>query len=155
MSKKAVIKVLLCILVIFILTNVCWYAWRAQKYGSFSKGMEEQYFSTWIVPRYKTQDKDRFDYGVKYPEYLSLTGNLSVGFPATEENPSTDFLIVWPKAFGGYNYGVSISEGETSYQIYINPDGSTVYSEDREVVARNRERINTLLKRGKEMWSLE
>ena len=107
------------------------------------------------MPRYIQTDAEGFDYGVKYPDYLTLTGNLSVGLPSTEETMFTDCLIIWPKAFGGYEYGVILYPGEESFSIYIHGDGSAVYPEDSELVARYQETIDTLLCRAVEMWDLE
>ena len=154
-NKKTVFRVILCILAIFVLMNIGWCVWRMMKYGAYSKGMEKNFFSTWIVPRYTYTDADGYDYGVKYPGYLSFTGNLSVGLPTTDEEVFTDFLIIWPKASGGYEYGVSLSEGDMDLQIYINADGSAVYPEDGEVVVRNQETISALLRRAAEMWDLK
>lgn len=154
-GRKITIRAFLLILVNFIVLNVVWYVWRMVKYDPYSKGMKKNVFSTWIVPRYTYSDADRFDYGVKYPDYLSFTGNLSVGLPTTDEDVFTDFLIIWPGVFRGYQYGVSISEGDEDLQIYINADGSAVFPEDSDVVIRNQETINTLLSRAEEMWDLE
>lgn len=152
--KKIILRAILCLLALFILINISWYVWREVKYGSYNTGMEENYFATWIVPRYIQTDEDGYDYGVKYPDYLTTTGNLSVGCPATDGNMFTDSLIIWPKLFGGYECGVFLEEGE-EYQIYINTDGSAIYPEDREVVARHQENIDALLCKAKEMWDLE
>ncbi|MCR5294163.1 MAG: hypothetical protein K6E30_03155 [Lachnospiraceae bacterium] len=154
-GKKRVLRIVFCILMIFILITAGWYVWRMVKYGAYSKGMEKNDFATWIVPRYKYTDADGYDYGVKYPGFLSFTGNLSVGLPATDEDVLTDFLIIWPKFFGRYEYGASLSVGEKNYQIYINADGSAVYPEDREVVDQCKENIGALLRRAEEMWGLE
>ena len=124
------------------------------KYGSYCKGWEKNYFAAWIVPRYVHTDEDGYDYAVKYPEYLSFTGNLSVGLPADEYNPFTDFLIVWPKIFGGYEYGVSVTKNGQGYQIYINIDGTAVHPEDSEIAAACQDTINDLLRRAKGMWNL-
>lgn len=152
--KKIILRVILCLLALFILINLSWYVWRAVKYGFYNTGMEENYFATWIVPRYVQTDEDGYDYGVKYPDYLTVTGNLSVGSPTTDDNMFTDSLIIWPKFFGGYEYGVFLEEGEEEFQIYINTDGSAIDPEDREVVARHQENIDALLCKAKEMWDL-
>ena len=154
-SKKKVLKMMLCILVFFILINICWYAWRMEKYEVYNQGMEENAFSTWIVPRYAYTDVNGYDYSVKYPNYLSFTGNLCVGLPTKDDYAFSDCLIIWPRLFGGYDYGVILSKGDESFSIYINADGSAVYPEDSEVVARNQEGIDDLLSRAKEMWNLE
>ena len=154
-GKKIALRAALCVLALFILINACWYVWRTVKYGAYTDGMEENVFSSWLVPRYKHTDADGYDYGVKYPDYLSFTGNLSVGLPATDDNPFTDFLIIWPKLSGGCEYGVSITEDGKEYQIYIHADGSAVRPEDSEVVARNQDHINALLGRAEAMWDIK
>ena len=117
--------------------------------------MEKNDFFTWIVPRYKHSDPDGYDYGVKFPNYLSFTGNMSVGLPDTDGNLFTDFLVIWPKAFRGYEYGVSLTvEGQT-YQIYINSDGSAVDPEYKEIAESCKDEINALLQRAEEMWNFK
>ena len=67
-----------------------------------SDGMEAAEFNTVLGKRYLYMDADRYDYLVKYPDYLSFTGNMSVGSPAASENPFTDALIIWPTIAGEY-----------------------------------------------------
>ncbi len=153
-GKKKVLKVILWVLALFLLANGIWFVWRAVKYGAYSKGMEKSELPEWLVPRYIRTDDEGFDYLVKYPDYLSLTGNLTVGLPADGDNPFTDFLVVWPKAFGGFEYGVSITEDGTMYQIYIHEDGSAADPKDSGIIERNRDTVNTLLGRANEMWDL-
>ena len=154
-DRKTVLRWVLCILALFALANVGWYTWRMVKYDSYSKGMEKNVFATWIVPRYMHTDAEGYDYSVKYPDYLSFTGNMCVGLPAKDENPFTDFIVIWPKVFGGYKYGASLTVGGENYQIYINEDGSAVYPEDNAIVASCQEHINDLLRKAGEMWDLE
>lgn len=154
-GNRKTLKIILAVLAFFILVNMGWYFWRMVKYGSYCKGWEKNEFGSWIVPRYVYTDEDDYDYLVKYPEYLSFTGNMSVGLPATEENPFTDFLIIWPKAFGGYEYGASVTIGNQGYQIYIKSDGTAVNPEDSEIAASCQDTINDLLNRAKKMWNLE
>ena len=153
--KKTVFTAALCILALFVAMNTGWYVWRMVKYGAYSKGMEKNFFSTWIVPRYIHTDADGYDYSVKYPGYLSFTGNLSVGLPTTDEEVFTDFLVIWPKFTGGYEYGVSLSEGDEDFQIYIHADGSAVYPEDSEIVVHHQETVDALLQRAEEMWHIK
>ncbi len=153
-GKKTAIRAALCLLALFVLFNICWFVWRAEKYGAYSEGMETNYFSTRIIPRYKYTDADGYDYGVKYPDYLSLTGNLSVGMPTTEEDVFTDFLVIWPKFSGGYEYGVSVEADGVEHQICINSDGSAVHEEDRGIAHRCQENIDALLLRARGMWDL-
>lgn len=100
-------------------------------------------------------DADGYDYSVKYPDYLSITGNLSIVSPSTDDNPFVDALIIWPEIFGGCEYGVLLEEGEEELQIYINTDGSAVYPEDSEATSRHKETIDALLQRARKMWDLE
>ena len=153
-GRKTAVKALLCAAAVFILINVCWYVWRLTKYGPCSRGMDENAFSSWIVPRYLYTDADGYDYSVKYPGYLSFTGNLCVSFPVSDNNYFTDCLIIWPKVSGDYEYGVILSEGDESYQIYIHADGSAVNPEDSAVVTRKQDDIHTLLQKAEEMWNL-
>ena len=154
-GKRAALRIVLCFLALFILVNAAWFIWRTVRYGAYCEGMEKNEVATWIVPRYVHADADGFDYGVKYPDYLSLTGNLSVGWPAESDDPFTDGLIIWPKAFGGYEYGVMFREGNQWLQIYIRADGSAADPEDSEVAAHYQEKIAELLRRAEEMWDLE
>ena len=153
-GRKKAVKIILCVLIVFLVINSCWYTWRFLKYSRYSVGMEKNPFYTWLVPRYKWTDADRFDYGVKYPEYLSFTGNLSVGMPTVGEDPFSDFLIIWPKFFGGYEYGVSLNDGDLAYQIEINEDGTAVDPQYAELAERCRETIDILLARADEMWHI-
>ena len=154
-GKKKVIKIILCILLLFVMINACWYVWRMVKYDPFTKGMEKSEIPEFLVPRYYSMDADGYDYSVKYPDYLSFTGNLCVGLPTTDENVFTDFLIIWPKLFDRYEYGVSLNaEGET-YQIYINSDGSPVDPRYSEIVNEYKDTIDDLLSRAKEMWDID
>ena len=153
-TKKTVLKGILCLLALFLLFNVGWYVWRAVKYGAYAEGMEVNPIPEWLVPRYKLIDADGYDYGLKYPDYLSFTGNMSVGTPA-EDDPFSDFLIVWPKPAGGYTYGVALTEDGKGYQIYIGADGSAVDPEYAGIVARHQDTIDELLRRAEAMWDLE
>ena len=83
---KPVLKIILAAAIVFAVYNAVWFAWSHIKYGKLSGGMEETEFSTFVTPRYIYTDADRYDYLVKYPDYLTFTGNLSVGMPTTEEN---------------------------------------------------------------------
>ena len=152
---RAALRIVLCFLVLFILVNAAWFIWRTVRYGAYCEGMEKNEVATWIVPRYVHADADGFDYGVKYPDYLTFTGNMSVGLPSADDNPFTDFLVVWPKVSGRVEYGVSLTKGSQVYQVYINADGTAVYPEDIKMVEEYQDTINDLLSRAKRMWDLD
>lgn len=153
--KKKVLKAVLGLLVLFLVINAGWFGWRTVKYGSYCRDWEKNPFATWIVPRYIYVDDDGYDYGVKYPDYLTFTGNMSVGLPSVDDNPFTDFLIIWPKASGEFEYGVSLTKGSQAYQVYINSDGTAVYPEDSKMAEEYQDTINDLLNRAKRMWDLD
>lgn len=91
--------------------------------------------------RYAAKDCDGFDYSVKWPDYLSFTGNFAVGFPGTSEDPFTDGLIIWPKIFGGYEYGVILkdpNDPSNGYMFYITPDGQAIDAEYQEIAVQCR-----------------
>ena len=110
--KKRIISLLFILLAIFLQLNLIWFGWRHMAYSGFAEGMTRTDMSSTLFPTFAAKDQDGFDYTVKYPDYLSLTGNLAVGFPGTEENPFTDGLIIWPKGMGGYEYGVILNPKE-------------------------------------------
>lgn len=154
-GNRKVLKVITLVLSVFILFNIFWYAWRDMKYGSYINEMEENELSSWIVPRYKHVDDEGYDYSVKYPDYLSFTGNMSVGLPSLDNNPFTDFLVIWPKVLGGYEYGASLTVDGVNYQIMINEDGNAVDSQYSEIAAISKETIDLLLQKANEKWDLK
>lgn len=156
--KKIIKTALLALLAVFILLNLLWFGWRHMAYAGFAKGMTRTEVSSFLFPTFATKDEDGFDYTVKYPDYLSLTGNLAVGFPGTEEDPFTDGLIIWPKALGGYEYGVMLNSREddgSGYMFYIDAQGNAVDGEYQPVAEEYREVIDELLERAGSAWSLE
>lgn len=147
-----IILVLLCC---FAIWNLTWLTWRHVAYSKYTEGMVETAMSTALVPRYVAKDSDGFDYSVKYPDYLSLTGNLAVGFPGTEEDPYTDSLIIWPKFSGGYEYGVildSLEEGGDGFMFYIDTQGNAIEDEYRQVSEKYEDVIAELLERVGGYW---
>lgn len=118
--------------------------------------MTQTAMSTSVVPRYAFKDIDGFDYSVKYPDYLSVTGNLAVGFPGTDDDPFTDGLIIWPKLFGGYKYGVildSLEEGGDGYMFYVDPLGNAVEAEYQPIAEKYEAVITQLLERAGLVWN--
>ena len=156
--KKIIKTALLALLAVFILLNLLWFGWRHMAYAGFAEGMTRTEVSSFLFPTFASKDEDGFDYTVKYPDYLSLTGNLAVGFPGTEEDPFTDGLIIWPKAPGGYEYGVMLNSREddgSGYMFYIDAQGNAVDGEYQPVAEEYREVIDELLERAEGAWSLD
>ena len=146
---------LLGFLLIFTIINIAWIFERNKRFGCYIDEMEETIFSTFFVPRYSMMDKEGFTYGVKFPDYLTLTGNLSISYPPEEEQDLfTDGLIIWPLRNGNYEYGVILEYEGIQHLIYIDEDGSAVFDEDREVAEASAERIMVLLEKAAERWNL-
>lgn len=154
-KRKPALKIILAAAIVFVVYNAVWFAWSHLKYGKLSGGMEETEFSTFVTPRYLYTDADRYDYLVKYPDYLTFTGNLSVGMPTTEENYNTDSLIIWPTFSGNYELGVILYEEDgAAYRVYIDAAGNALSKEDEDVVSRHREHIETLLMMADHQWGI-
>ena len=153
--KKKVLTILLTVAIIFAAYHIMWFAWSHIKYGKYTGGMEETDFSNFFTPRYAFTDADRYDYLVKYPDYLSFTGNLSVGLPSADGNFFTDALIIWPKAGGGYELGALLyDEDGSGYSVYIDAQGNALSKEDEEVVSRHRENIRDLMITANQRWGV-
>ena len=153
--KKRIFKIAVAIVIAFAVFNAAWFAWSHIKYGKLSDGKEAAEFNSLFDKRYLYSDADRFDYLVKYPDYLSFTGNMSVGLPASSDNPFTDALIIWPTITGKYELGALLyDEDGTEYSVYIDAQGKALSKEDEDVVARHSESIQALLKKADEKWGI-
>ena len=156
-GKKKIMLALCAILSLFVLFNFVWFGWNHIKYRSYIEGMTEIETSSVMSPAYASVDADGFDYNVKFPDYLSFAGNLAVGFPAEESDQITDGLIIWPKMFGGYEYGAmlqSLEKGTDGYMFYIDAHGNAIDAEYQAVAERYSEVISELLSRAKSHWDL-
>lgn len=92
---------------------------------------------------------------VKYPDYLSFTGNIYVGLSATNENPYHDGLIAWPTLGGDFSFGVVLYEEDgTEYQVYIDSERNALSQEDEEVISRHSDNISTLFSMADEQWGI-
>ena len=155
---KILKKVCIAVICAALIVSAAWFAWRHAKYSAYTGNMQyDDTFSTLFVPRYIHKDAEGFDFNVKYPDIMSLTGNLAVGMPGTPEDPFTDGLIIWPEFGGGYTYGVILNDpdGDTGWQIYIDRDGTAVDPEMQPIIDAHRETVDILLKKAFELWKIE
>lgn len=155
--KKHILRGAAIVLAVFAAINLLWLGWRQIRYAPFTDGMEKTVMSAFLVPRYATKDAEGFDYSVKFPDYLSVTGNLAIGFPGTAEEPFTDGLIIWPKLFGGYQYGVILNNADgvsDGYMFYIDEQGRAVDDAYEEIARQYADVIQQLLTRAKACWQL-
>lgn len=149
--KKMILKIVTAVLLLALVYGAGWFAWSRTKYGAYIDGMEKSVFYTIMTPRYDSFGKNGYDFGVKYPDAFSFTGNLSVG---RSGEGFTDALIVWPKIKGSYEYGVILFEDETMYQIEIDRNGMPLDAEFDLVVKRHTESIHALLQQARRQWTM-
>ena len=147
---KRIWKIIIAVILCFAAVNLAWMIWREAKYSRYTDGMEKTVFSQLIVPRFACEDDEGFDYSVKYPDYLSFTGNLCVGVP-----DKVDGLIIWPLFGGGYEYGILVEQDGIQYQIYLDSEGNPVEESDRNIVQKCQDEIDILLAKAKSMWNLD
>ncbi len=153
--KRKILRILLIIAIVFAAYNAVWFAWSRIKYGKLTDGMEKAEFSSLIVPRYIHTDDEGYDYLVKYPDYLSFSGNLYIGLPVVNENPFRDALNIWPQMSGQYELGVLLYDQDgTEHAVYIDEDGNALNEEDKDVVSHHKEAIQDLLIKADEKWKL-
>ena len=153
--KKTILRIILIVVIVFAAYNAVWFAWSRIKYGKLTDGMEKADFGSFMTPRYIYTDDNRYDYLVKYPDYLALSGNLSVGLPSVKGNLFTDALLIWPKITGKYELGMLLYEEDgTEYSVYIDSDGNALSEEDKAVVSRHKEAIKDLLTKADEKWDI-
>ena len=154
MNKKNMIKLGIAMISILIVLNIGWFSAREIKYQPYKQDLSKSIMSTFVVPRYIAQDEDGFTYALKYPAYMSLSGNLSVSLPVKDDNPYVDSLIVWIDTFDKKEYGVVLYENENVYQIEIDSSGNPLDSEDQDIINKHKENVNSLLKKAKEKWEI-
>lgn len=148
MKKITVSKFLAVLLSIFLLWNFIWLA-NYLTYYKFTKGYEKK------QNIFNKFDND-FVFTVKFPEYLSFTGNLAVS--------NVDIsIIIWPGYFskGKYEYGIILQNEDNSgaYSYYV--DENLVYDEFRntdtrndELIEKNKKGIEALLLLIRKEWNI-
>ncbi len=149
MSVKKILLALVAVLVsLWLIISVLWYIWREVTYSHYVENIEQSGYSGFLVPSYAV-DEDGYTFSVKYPDYLSLAGNLSVW-------PDDDgvVLIIWPELDGGYTYGVRLVMEDSLYDAYIDETGSAVYDSDSNAVEQYHNEIVAAIDAAHEFWDL-
>jgi hypothetical protein len=134
-----------------LIVSTVWKVWRDHKYEPFAEGMTYARTSTGFVPRY-TATHGGDIYYVKYPDFLSFTGNLAI---KPEDDSVLDSLLIWPQIGGGFKYGVIVNHDGINYQVYISQDGITaLYEEYQWLVDAHQKIIQHYLAKANGMWDL-
>jgi hypothetical protein len=93
---------------------------------------------------------DNYVFTVAKPKYVTADGNFAV---STVDNKYS--LLIWPSAFGGAEYGVSIYVDEyESYSIMVTEKIKPVDANDQEVVDEHIDQLKPLFERARMKWNL-
>ena len=142
-----IVGVIVAAIVLVFLLEFCyrmiWTKWSTNKYQVYKSGMEELHKND----LYCKSDGD-YLVTVKYPEYPTLEGNLVIG-----RKDDAASLIIWPKLFGGYKYGLQLKEDEVVYNIEIK--NGIVDKDYQELVDQYKDEIAILMKKVKEEWKIQ
>ena len=141
-------RIFLFIIVVFVIFNLSWFIITTIKYNKFVK----------VVPKnedglYLMFKEDGYSYGVKKPDYLQYTGNLSVS-----NMEKGDVLIIWPLLSGGYEYGFILREEDRGYEIYVDENMEPLDKDDVntiKVFEEHKEKVEELFYKANEVWNLE
>lgn len=142
---KKIIILLMVICLLFGVYNLIWYFTTQVKYSTYSENMDE------FIPNrsYVLEGEDGYLYNVKYPDYLSFTGNLGVS-----NNNNEVSLIIWPSIFGEDKYGLKIDTIDDSYEIIIDREMKAEVSEDDKIIEKYKEEIEKLFQKADERWNI-
>lgn len=144
-NKLSFKKIIIILAFVFLIFNILWYGWRSSKFKDFSQNMEEFDPNTSFV----STDKSGYLYNVKYPDYLSFTGNLAVATPDGKVG-----LIIWPNIAKGYEFGVQIEDGE-SYNIKVDSQFKPYNKNFSKIVGKYKDDLNNLVKKAESFWNIE
>lgn len=142
-SKKIFISII-CILVIL---NISWFLITSIKYKKFIDAVPKDEHGVYALY------KDGYSYGVKKPNYLQYTGNLSIVNNETGYN-----LIIWPLLLGEYEYGLIIVDNEMGYEIYVDENMKLIDNDNlfySQLIEENQVAIEEIFSKANEMWNLK
>jgi hypothetical protein len=148
MKKKKLkisIIVISSILILFGGYNLFWYLSVKSTYDPLAVGFEKAPFSGRIL------DEKDYSYYIKYPDYLSFTGNLCV---STADDSLT--LFIWPGIYSQNEYGVQIlnPEDQVIYNIMVDKNGHTDKIYDAPLIEQNKDMIKALFDKANEKWDI-
>lgn len=140
-------KILIFIILIFVVLNISWFSITNIKYKRFTDAVPKNEHDVYALY------KDGYSYGVKKPDYLHYTGNLSI-----VNNKTSCNLIIWPLLSGQYKYGLIIVDNEMGYEIYVDENMKPIDKEDlfsAQLIEENEAAIEEIFSKANEMWNLK
>ena len=113
--RTALLRIIGIILSVWLLLTLIWFAWSRIFVSGYCNEMKPNEFSNIITPRYYKND-EKYTYFVKYPDYLSTTGNLAVSVRNDEAVKA--FLPVIAKQVNiSEIYGICLAENIASLAV--------------------------------------
>ncbi|MDR0489411.1 MAG: hypothetical protein LBG99_08495 [Propionibacteriaceae bacterium] len=152
MKKQRKVPALLILLGIVLLGfgvyNCIWYNVVQHKYDPYTVDMRELYPGTHVL------DGDNgYNYNVKFPDYLSYTGNLGV-----QTYNGVFALIIWPGIGKETTYGVRLpaEEGTEVWGIMLDYQHRALTSDPAELalVDQYQAQIDDLFKMASTQWDI-
>ena len=138
------------LLSVWLLLTLIWFAWSRISFSKYCDGMNPNVFSNIITPRYFKND-EKYTYFVKYPDYLSTTGNLAVS--VRNDEAGVQAFLIWPTLFGEQKFGLMIADEIGSYQIYTDKEGKPIEAGYREITEKYSSEIADIVAAANDVWS--
>ena len=138
------------LLSVWLLLTLIWFAWSRIFFSGYCNEMKPNEFSNIITPRYYKND-EQYTYFVKYPDYLSTTGNMAVS--ARNDEAGVQAFLIWPTLFGEQKFGLIIADETGSYQISTDIEGKPIDASYREITEKYSSEIADIVAAANDVWS--
>ncbi|MDD7306137.1 MAG: hypothetical protein PUG67_06080 [Peptoniphilaceae bacterium] len=142
-KNSNIVKIVKYAILLFIIYNMIWLLNVLVRYKPYTKGFEtfeknKSYYSV---------GKNGYVYNVKYPNYLSFTGNMAI----SKDNDRIG-LIIWPKIFGNFDLGLQINEDNEIYSYILDAKRKDY---NKSIIEKNRDDIEDLKKKAENKFNID
>ncbi len=147
-KKRMLLKVLILCISIFAIYNLIWIANIIYVYYPLTENVPKQESGIFM---YQDVEKN-YTYNVKFPNYLSFTGNLGVS------SDDGSGLIIWPGFLGkNYTYGIILKDGNKIYRFNVDDSLKplTFNEKEQQIIDNNLRTIEELWNGAKSIWGNE
>ena len=148
--RTVLLRIFGILLSVWLLLTLIWFAWSRISFSKYCDGMNPNVFSNIITPRYFKND-EQYTFFVKYPDYLSTTGNLAVS--VRNDEAGVQAFLIWPALFGEQKFGLMIADETGSYQIYTDKEGKPIDAGYREITEKYLSEIADIVAAANDVWS--